>query len=180
LHLPVSLAEFGRDEAERWENVALRYRGPLRGFFSKRVRDPADVDDMIQDVFMHLIRRAQGGPIERVEQYIFQTAANVLRDSGRRRQARESDAHESLDEEIHQLRTEISPERVVLGRESVARVAAALRELPQRTRDVFVLRSLEKRKYAEIADLLCISTRAAEKHMAKALTHLGRVLDDVK
>lgn len=180
LREPTSLAECGSGQAAQWESVALRYRGPLRGFFAKRVKDQADVEDLIQDVFLHLIRRAQGGPIEKVEQYIFQTAANVLRDSGRRRQVRDLDAHESFDEEIHPLRSEISPERVLLGKESLARVAAALRQLPQRTRDVFVLRTMEKHKYAEIAGMMEISTRAVEKHMAKALAHLGRVMDEVK
>lgn len=174
---PVSLSDFGEDQDSQWENVALRYRAPLRGFFSKRVRDKADVDDLVQDVFLRLIGRADGGSIEKVEQYIFQTAANVLRDRGRRDAVREADAHESFDETLHQARAEITPERVLLGKESVSLVVAALQQLPERTRDIFVLRALERRRYAEIAVLLRISTRAVEMHMAKALAHVAQVLD---
>ena len=174
---PVSLTDFGDDEASQWENVALRYRAPLRGFFARRVRDAADVEDLIQEVFLRLVGRARGEPIEKVEQYLFQTAANVLRDSGRRSMVREGDAHESYDEAVHDVGSDITPERVLLGKESVTIVAAALRELPQRTRDVFVLRALERHKYAEIAAMLRVSTRAVEQHMAKALAHLGRALD---
>lgn len=176
-HEPVALADYGEDHASQWENVSLMYRAPLRGFFAKRVRDPAEVEDLTQEVFLHLLRRARGGPIEHVKQYVFQIAANALRDWHRRRQARGMDAHEPFDEEIHQPATEISPERVLLGEEAVEMVVAVLRALPQRTRDVFVLRAMEKRKYLEIADLLGISVRAAEKHMAKALAQLGRALE---
>ncbi|WP_189644786.1 RNA polymerase sigma factor [Luteimonas gilva] len=171
-----SLAEYGEDFADRWNNVSLRYRAPLRGFFAKRVKDAAEVEDLTQEVFLHLIRRAHGEPIEHVEQYVFQVAANALRDWRRRRDVRDQDAHESFDAEIHQPATDISPERVLLGREAVEQVEAVLRGLPERTRDVFVLRALEQRKYAEIAAMMGISVRAAEKHMAKALAQLGIVM----
>lgn len=175
-HESASLADYGEDCVKQWNNVSLRYRVPLRGFFSKRVKDSAEVEDLIQEVFLHLIRRARGGPIEHVEQYVFQVAANTLRDWGRRRRARNQEAHESFDAEIHQPATDISPERVLLGKEEIKLVSAVLRALPERTRDVFVLRVLEKKKYAEIAVMMAISVRAAEKHMAKALAQLGGIM----
>jgi RNA polymerase sigma-70 factor (ECF subfamily) len=49
----------------------------------------------------------------------------------------------------------------------------ALAELPERTRDVFVLRMLEGLKMADVAHALAISTRAAEKHQARALAHIA-------
>lgn len=170
---PASHAEDGVDGASQWASISQQYRAPLRGFFAKRVRDPAEVDDLVQEVFLHLVRRARGAPIEHVKQYVFQVAANALRDWGRRRQVREQDAHESFDEDIHRSVTEISPERVLLGREALARVVQVLHRLPERTRDVFVLRALERRKYAEVASMLCISIRSAEKHMARALVQLA-------
>lgn len=175
---PASLADLGGEHAEQWENVARRYTSALRGFFAKRVYEQDDVEDLVQDVFLRLMQRASGRPIERVEQYIFQTAANVLRDRGRRRATRRQESHEPYDEAVHESSsdTEFSPERVLMGREAVIQVFAALEGLPERTRDIFVLRALEQHKYCEIANMLRISTRATEKHMAKALAHLSRVL----
>ena len=86
-------------DAPQWKAIALRYEAPLKGFFAKRVRNAADVDDLVQEVFVRLIGRGRGQPIERIEQYLFQTAANVLRDRNRRRVAREQDAHEPLEED---------------------------------------------------------------------------------
>ena len=176
-HREIDFAEPTGDPAAQWHEVSVRFRGPLRGFFSKRISDPGEVDDLTQEVFLHLIRRARGGPIQHVEQYVFQVAANALRDWGRRRRARDQDAHESFDADVHQPATDLSPERVLLGREAVGLVTATLRGLSERTRDVFVLRALEKRRYAEIAAMMGISVRAVEKHMAKALAELGRTLE---
>lgn len=174
---PASLADFGVRQAEQWENVARRYTPVLRAFFAKRVYEQDDVEDLVQDVFLRLMQRDGAAPIEKVEQYIFQTAANVLRDRGRRRATRRQEAHESYDETVHDSPdTEFPPERVLMGREAVTQVMVALEDLPERTRDIFILRALEQHKYCEIARMLRISTRATEKHMAKALAHLSRVL----
>ena len=76
---------------------------------------------------------------------------------------------------------DFSSERVLLGREAIALLTQAIRQLPERTRDILILRSLEGLKHGEIARLQGISVRSVEKHMARALAHLsqtlGRVLD---
>ncbi len=173
----VSLADFGQDDATRWENVMRRFGPPLRGYFANRVRNPADIDDLVQEVFVQLLQRTKGAPIEHVQQYLFQVASNVLCDQSRRKKARHHDQHEAYDEAVHAVATEISMERIVIGEEDVDRVARLLQQLPQRTRDVFFLRGMRQRKHDEIASLLGISKRAVQKHMANALKHLGRTLD---
>lgn len=176
---PKALADFGADDKERWESVARHYSKPLRGFFASRVQNPADVDDLVQEVFVQLIRRSRGKPIEHVQQYLFQSAANVLRDHGRRQQARRDHAHEPYDEDLDEAAsTRLSPERILLGRESIARVAAALEQLPERTHDVFFLRAVDRCKFADIARMLDVSKSTVEKDMIKALVHLDRVLGE--
>lgn len=174
------LADIGDEEIARWERAARLYGGALRGFFLKRVNNPADVDDLVQEVFVQLIQRARnkgnGEAVQRIEQYIFQAAANVLRDRGRRDQVRRRGAHDSYEESEHGLTTEITPERIVLGEEGIAHVDAVLRELPERTRDVFILRWINKLTFPEIARKLGMTKRHAQRHMAAALKHLGKVL----
>lgn len=175
---PTSLEDFGEDDAARWEEVARQYDAPLRGFFVKRVRNQADVDDLVQAVFVQLMQRGRGKPIEHVHQYIFRVAANVLRDQHRRNQARRRDVHETYEESQHAIRSDISPERVLLGQESVERMAAALEDLPERTRDIFVLRGIRLCKYDDIADMLGLSKHTVLKHMSKAMKHLTRILKE--
>jgi len=50
--------------------------------------------------------------------------------------------------------------------------------LPERTRDVFVLRMLEGCRMTEVARAMGISTRAAEKHQARALAYVAERLAD--
>lgn len=149
-----------------------RYGAPLRAYFSKRLRGSGDPDDLVQEVFVRLARRGGFGNIQQLEGYIFQTAANILRDWARRRSARRADDHVPFVDELYGNDCS-SPERIYLGKEAARQLVAALQELPPRTRAVFVLRRLEAYRYAEIARHLEISVSSAEKHMAKALAHLA-------
>ena len=170
-----SAAGATRDEAALLERWAREYRLPLLKFFQKRAPAGADADDLVQDVFTRLARRADLKTIERIEGYLFQTAASVLADRFRRNARRNADAHESFDEDVHG-ETGITPECVLLGRQSVEAVIAALYELPERTRTVFALYHFDGVRQAEIAARLGVETRTVERHMAKATTHLLRCL----
>lgn len=161
----------------RWDSLVWRYEKPLQRFFANRVNNPADVSDLVQKVFVRVIQRGQGGPIEHVQGYLFQVASSVLNDEYRRAKVRHQDEHESYQEEAHGQPCEISPERILLGEEAVMRIAAAVKQLPETTRDVYVLRVHRELEYAEIAEQLGISLRGAQRHMARALKHLEEVLE---
>lgn len=173
-----ALADFGDDDKSRWERVAKLYNAPLKRFFVNRLPNPEDAEDLVQKVFVRLIQRGRGKPIEHVQRYLFQVATSVLYDERRHAQSHHRAEHDPIEESEHLLCDEVTPERVLLGEETVARVVAALRELPKRTREVYVMRAMRHRKFADIADRIGISKRAAQGHMARALMHLGRVLDD--
>jgi len=165
-----------RDARARLDRLARRYYGPLASFFRKRARNADEVEDLVQQVFLRLAQSPGLDEIRNPDGYIFQTAANALRDHARRRSVREPFAT-SQPHENDQERGDFSPERVLQGREALSNVADALRQLPERTRDVFVLRCFEGLKCAEIGKLQGISVRAVEKHFAKAMVHLSRTLD---
>jgi RNA polymerase sigma-70 factor (ECF subfamily) len=61
-----------------------------------------------------------------------------------------------------------------LGKETLQDVLAALGELSERTRDIFVLYRIEKMKQHEIASLYGLSLSAVEKHVLRAITHLSK------
>ncbi|MDG2535180.1 sigma-70 family RNA polymerase sigma factor [Sphingomonas sp. HITSZ_GF] len=152
--------------------IADSYRSALYAFFLRRLRNPADAEDAIQELFAALSRRGTPQGIENVERYVFQAAANQLRDRARRVRARPPiDLHGGADPH-EQLVDEISPERELLGREAYAGFIAALQELPQRARDVFVLNRFEEMTGREIAYRLGISQRQVEKDISRALSHL--------
>jgi RNA polymerase sigma factor (sigma-70 family) len=159
----------------RLDRLARRYYGPLVSFFRKRARNAAEVHDLVQQVFLRLAQYRDADTIRDPEGYLFQTASNTLKDHIRNAAVRERYIKEQV-EKGDGLGSGLSPERVLLGRESVALVAEALRRLPERTRDVLLLRCFEGLKHAEIARLQGISVRAVEKHIARALAHLSKAV----
>jgi RNA polymerase sigma-70 factor (ECF subfamily) len=157
--------------------MAASYGDALGRFFARRVREPADVPDLVQEVFLRLSRMPDPAAIEKPEHFLFVMAANVLKDRARRVTVRGGGLHDPLSEDNRLESSEIPADRVLAGKQAVARLRAVLTELPQRQRDVFVLRVLEGMKMADVARALSISTRAAEKHQAKALAHVAAALE---
>ena len=153
------------------EALARAYGPALKRFFEKRILEHADVDDLVQEVFARLAKRAEIASIDNVQGYVVETAANVLRDRIRRRTVRAARAHVEYDDAAH-APEDFSPERVLLGKEMLKSLVSAIQELPERTRTVFVLQRFEELSYAEIAARLGVSVSAVEKHMMKAHAHL--------
>ena len=165
---------------DQLESVVKRYYAPLMSFFRKRTENSADVQDLVQQVFLRLSRHPHVGALDNPDGYIFQTASNALRDHHRRSVARNRVFATVLAEQgsavAAQFQTELSPDRILQGRQSIALIDIALRQLSQRTRDIFMLRCVEGLKREEIAGLHGISVRAVEKHYAKAMTHVDGAL----
>jgi RNA polymerase sigma factor (sigma-70 family) len=158
-------------------SLSARFRVPLRRFFEKRRIPRDDIDDLVQDVFVRMASRPEVESVERLEAYLFTTAANLLRDRHRRLTYREADAHESYDETVHGVALEThSPERALLATQIVAALVEALFELPERTRAVFTLYHLEDLPHQEISRRLGIAVSTIEKHMGRANAHLVKRL----
>jgi RNA polymerase sigma factor (sigma-70 family) len=162
---------------ERLDRLARRYYAPLTSFFRKRTRNADEVQDLVQQVFLRLAQHRDLGTVRNAEGYLFQTAANTLKDHARNAAVRDHYVSEQKAQNLDNGGSDFSPERVLLGREGTELLAQALRELPERTRDILMLRCFEGLKYGEIARLQTLSVRSVEKHLQRALAHITRALD---
>jgi len=155
--------------------------GPVRTwltqFFRRRVRDDADVEDMVQDVFLRIAARDSTDPIHSLNGYLLKTAANVLADRSRRRSTSRAHLHVAFDPELHG-EAELDPARILSDKEELQATLAALLSLPERTRSVFLLRRLEGYKVQEIASHLGLSLSAVEKHLVRAVRHLHAEMEN--
>lgn len=155
---------------------AREFRRPLIKFFQKRAPVTAEPDDLVQEVFMRLARRADLASIEYIEGYLFQTAASVLADKYRRDQ-RQPEIVESLEETAHGEAV-LTPERVLMDRQSLDVLIQGLYALPERTRNIFILYHFENLRQTDIAARFHMPVSTVEKHMARAnrqlLKRLGR------
>ena len=130
-------------EVEGW---AQQYGPALRRYFQKKV-NATEAEDLVQNVFLNIQSRgAQAGAIENVEGYLFRTAANVL---------------------ARRL------ERALIAKEQLERVVEALKTLPPRTRQAFILHRFEEMTYVSIARQMGITTISVGKLIKRALRKLG-------
>ena len=159
-----------------WAELNGRFRLPLLAYFLRRVLDRAEAEDLTQEVFTRLARRSDA-PHTDLQAYLFVTAANLLKDRARLRASRQASSHRSI-EDIHEklaatLAEDLDPERVLIGKDTLREFVQVLGELGERTRDIFVLTRIEHMSQRDVARLFGISVSAVEKHVMKALNHLG-------
>jgi RNA polymerase sigma factor (sigma-70 family) len=144
------------------------YAPVLRRYFRKRV--PAiEIDDLIQEVFVNLEARRAETVVEDMGRYLFVVAGHALV-----RRRRRPSLWEGLDGEevLERLREEITPERVLLGKERLETALQVIAGLSPRTREVFLLHRFEEWTYQRIALELGVSVSAIGKHMMIALRAL--------
>lgn len=159
-------------------DLAARFHGPLLVFFARRTRDHALAQDLTQETLLRVLAAQRLTRVERPESYVFTVAMNLLRD--RKRAHPEVDAplfvpiEDAVASELEQqLMEDLSPERILLSKESLNEVLATLNELGERTRDIFILFRLERMKQKDIAALFGIAQSTVEKHVMRAVLHLS-------
>ncbi len=105
---------------------------------------PSDAQDLTQDVFVRLSKHHALDGVASVEGYLFAIAANVAIDFARHHQGPQSLPATDFYEAV-QLTSDFSPERLLEGRQELVRIVAALNEMPERMRNIFILARWEIR-----------------------------------
>ncbi len=165
-----------RDQIEAY---AREFQPALTAFFMRRSGSADLTNDLVQDVFVRLLRRKKSGEIERPAAYVMQTAASVWNDHLRAGQVRHSHEHDEYDDMDHSPEG-LSPERVYEGREAIERILAVLSSLPDRTQDIYLLCRFDGYKRQEVAKRLGISISAVDKHMMAATKRVGKAFGGLK
>jgi RNA polymerase sigma-70 factor (ECF subfamily) len=165
--------------ADQATDLDRKFRAPLLAYFSKRVLNRTEAEDLTQEVFVRLLHHPDRHNGQTVEAYVFTIAANLLRDRAKSVSGMVERTSQNVDllvETGHyspSLIEDRDPERVLVGKEAIEDVLEALGELGERTRDVFILARLEAMQHREIADMYGISVSSVEKMIMKAMVHLG-------
>ncbi len=152
---------------------AAHLRPALVKYFLRKCGNVAEAEDLAQDVLVRALGKARWESSEQAKGYIFRIAVNRWHDRNRRGLTH-GIVVEWDDSATYAEVEESTPERVLSNEQELHAVIAALQELGERTRDVFMLSRLEQMKHGEIAQLFGISVSAVEKHVSKAVAHLAR------
>ena len=155
------------------ESLYLSMRGGIASLVS-RIVPPDDVEDIIQETYLRLIRVAMVDEIRNPRAYIYRVARNLALDSIKKA---DNAWTISFEEDFHEAgaRTD-DVVRQAQSREEFAVFCAAVRHLPRQARRVFVLKKVHGLTQRQIAVDLGISESTVEKHVALAVRRCARYM----
>jgi RNA polymerase sigma factor (sigma-70 family) len=175
------------EQDQRITEVVKREQSRLRNFIRRRVPDPGDVEDILQDVFYQLVEANRLlVPIEHVTGWLFQVARNRITDLFRKkRPVTFSDAaFTDEDGELRRLEDllpspDAEPDALYARQVLLDELEFALDELPKEQREVFVAHELEGRSFKELADETGVSVNTLLSRKRYAVLRLRRQLQDI-
>jgi RNA polymerase sigma factor (sigma-70 family) len=156
-------------EHSRWFAEQVQpYEPALRAYLHGRFPSLSDQDDIVQDTYSRLLRAREAGEIRHPKAFLFTTARNAALDFFRRKRPVSLDAITHFDESAV-LGDQPDVAELVNREQELEILADAVRALPDRCRQVIMLRYLDGLAYKEIALHLGISPETVKTQMAKGM-----------
>ena len=175
-----------KEQDRRISEIVTEERPRLRNFIRRRVPDPSDVEDILQDVFYKLVEANRLlMPIEHVTGWLFRVARNRITDFFRKKKPDlfgdavvEGEQGELLQVEDLLPSPDAGAEALYLHNVLLDELELAIHELPEDQREVFVAHELEGRSFREIAAQTGVSVNTLLSRKRYAVLHLrGRLQD---
>jgi RNA polymerase sigma factor (sigma-70 family) len=160
-----------------FEQVYRRHRRVLLKFFHRRSINSGEVEELVQETYLRLVACAQGANLNHTEAYLFTIASNLANDWHRTRLIRQVLAAEVLCTQTNLDSEDIDVERLTIARQETRLVAAALEQLPELTRDIFLLNRLERVSYRTLARRYDLTVAEVRKHMSLAFGALNEAIE---
>jgi RNA polymerase sigma factor (sigma-70 family) len=168
-----------------WE-VVKREQARLRNFIRRRVPNPLDAEDILQEVFYELVEANRLlMPIEHVTGWLFRVARNRITDLFRKKKPESlSDPAIADDDELLPLEDllpspDAGPEALYIRNLLLDALALAVDELPEEQREVFIAHELEGRSFKEIASEKGVSLNTLLSRKRYAVLHLRKRLRSI-
>jgi RNA polymerase sigma factor (sigma-70 family) len=183
---PLSVTSMIEQDRQISEIVAEQ-RSRLRNFIRRRVPDPSDAEDIVQEVFYELVEANRLlMPIEHVTGWLFRVARNRITDLFRKKKPEAFSDAAVEDEEGEPLRIEdllpspdAGPEALYFRNVLLDELEFALDELPGEQREVFVAHELEGRSFKEMAAETGVSVNTLLSRKRYAVLHLRERLQTI-
>jgi RNA polymerase sigma factor (sigma-70 family) len=165
------------EQDQRISEAVSRDQSRLRSFIRKRVADPGDAEEILQEVFYELVEAYRMmKPVEQVTAWLFRVARNRITDLFRRKgrevsitePATATDEGEGPSLEDLLPSPDAGPEAAYARSVLLAELDDALDELPDEQRDVFIAHELMGYSFKELAEQsgVSVNTLLSRKHYA--------------
>lgn len=153
----------------RWFAEEVQPHEPvLRAYLQKQVSSTADVDDIVQESRLRLIRAYERGVIGSAKAFLFAVARNVAIDLARKNRRVSSVPVVDLPPSHLVAETDDAAE-AASARQEIRLVAQAIDALPPRCREIVALRGVQGLDYPEISRRLGISEQTVRVQMARGV-----------
>ena len=175
------------EQDQRISEVVKREGSRLRNFIRRRVSDPRDAEDVLQDVFYKLVEANRLlMPIDHVTGWLFRVARNRITDLFRKKQPEDFSDTAIEDEEGDALQIEdllpspdAGPEALYLRQVLLDELELVLDELPEGQREAFIAHELDGRSFKEISAETGVSVNTLLSRKRYAVLHLRRRLQSI-
>jgi RNA polymerase sigma-70 factor, ECF subfamily len=185
------MARYQQGDVAAFAELVARHEKRLWNFVRRFVADSATAEDLLQEVFLRVVRNAaEWQPSAKFTTWLFTIARNLCTDNARRRVFRKAD---SLDQTPGATRDESGPHRIdkvaspdgnaekaAMDREIATRVDQAVATLPVEQREVFLMREVMDMSFAEIATATKASEPTVKSRMRYALERLRGALEELR
>lgn len=156
---------------DRYDDIKTR--------LTKRLGSADHASDAMQDTWLRLELAARVGPVKSPDSYIYRIALNVAEDH-RRIQRRQRISPIQIESLLGLADDAPTPEQTVLARSDLGVFTAAVDELPERRREIFMAARIGHMSHQEIADCLGISRQLVTKEINLALRHCLMRIKELK
>lgn len=154
------------DQSRWFAEEVLPHEQPLRSYLRQSLPTLADVDDIVQDCFARIMRARRTGTVRSPKPLLFAIARNAVRDFiHRKTRAELIPITETFDCAV--LEGESDVVESVCRKQELALLTEAIHALPDRCREVLLLRKIKGLSQKEIAELLGIAEHTVEALAAK-------------
>jgi RNA polymerase sigma factor (sigma-70 family) len=168
------------DQDQRISDVVKREQSRLRNFIRRRVSDPGDAEDILQDVFFRLVEANRLlMPIDHVTGWLYRVAKNRIIDLFRKQQPETFSQAAVVDENGEALRLEdllpsedAGPDALYLRGVLLDELESAIAELPQEQREVFVAHEVAGHSFKDISADTGVSVNTLLSRKRYAVLHL--------
>lgn len=185
------MARYQKGEVAAFASLVSRHEKHLWNFLRRFVADSATAEDLLQEVFLRVVRSAADWhPSAKFSTWLYTIARNLCTDNARRGVFRKADSLDqtpgaSRDESgSHRIDKVASPdanaEKAAMDREIANRVDQAVAALPVEQREVFLMREVMDMSFAEIANVTKTSEPTVKSRMRYALERLRGALQELR
>lgn len=172
--------QISEGDEQAFEQLFNLYFEYLHNVAYNRLQSKEAADDIVQDIFADLWNNRESFDIHTsVNSFLFQAVKNKVYKFIRHKSVREKERYISRIHNEYYGKSPFPNSNEILEEAELKRlVSLHLRELPEKSQQIFSLSREEHLTHQEIAEKLNCSTKTVEYHIVKALKYLRLHLSD--